>query len=313
MKRRTILSLSLSLFLSLTLLLCACSSPKPTTTTKQPNVMDRITAAEARLTSLETTSTSNASKIATLEKDNKDTISQASINTAIDNANDAKSTATDALNKSKSLESSINDNQSKLLEANNTIESLRSTISTLQNEIKELQTSVSKVQQAIATPTPTPTSTSTPTLNKVEALLNGNAFTGQILLSYPAILIDGITQSLNFTIKNNTTSTISNISLALAFIFIDPTTNSPVNVPNIDASLSTIGLSPVWAKQTGSDMTMLIFTTQSGSGIFGSIYDFSQAPGNQSYTVNLTLTSKTGDIINKHYNVYPILRLISYQ
>lgn len=307
MKKQTILSLSLSLFLSLTLLLCACSSPKPTTTTNQPNVIDRITAAEARLTSLETTSTSNASKIATLEKDNKDTISQASINTAIDNANAAKSTATDALNKSKSLESSINDNQSKLLEANNTIKSLQSTISTLQNEIKELQTSVSKVQQAIATPTLTPTS------NKVEALLNGNAFTGQILLSYPAIPIDGITQSLNFTIKNNTRSTISNISLALAFIFIDPTTNSPINVPNIDASLSTIGLSPVWAKQTGSDMTMLIFTTQSGSGILGSIYAFSQAPGDQSYTVNLTLTSKTEDIINKHYNVYPILRLISYQ
>ncbi len=262
--------------------------------------MDRMTAAEARLTSLENTSTSNASKIATLEKDNKDTISQASINTAIDNANAAKSTATEALNKSKSLESSIS-------EANNTIKSLQSTISTLQNEIKELQTSVSKVQQAIATPTPTPTS------NKVEALLNGNPFTGQILLSYPAIPVDGVTQSLNFTIKNNTTSTISNISLALAFIFIDPVTNSPVNVPNIDASLSTIGLSPVWAKQTGSDTTMLVFTTQSGSGILGSIYAFSQAPGDQSYTVNLTLTSKTGDIINKHYNVYPILRLISYQ
>lgn len=287
MKRRTILSLSLSLFLSLTLLLCACSSPKPTTTTNQPNLMDRMTAAEARLTSLENTLTSN--------------------NTAIDNANAAKSTATEALNKSKSLESSINDNQSKLSEANDTIKSLQSTISTLQNEIKELQTSVSKVQQAIATPTPTPTS------NKVEALLNGNPFTGDILLSYPNIPIDGITRSLNFTIKNNTTSTISNISLALAFIFTDPATNSPIDVPtNIDASLSTIGLSPIWAKQIGSDTTMLVFTTQSGSGILGSIYAFSQAPGDQSYTVNLTLTSKE-DIINKRYHVYPILRLISYQ
>lgn len=287
MKRRTILSLSLSLFLSLTLLLCACSSPKPTTTTNQPNLMDRMTAAEARLTSLENTLTSN--------------------NTAIDNANAAKSTATEALNKSKSLESSINDNQSKLSEANDTIKSLQSTISTLQNEIKELQTSVGKVQQAIATPTPTPTS------NKVEALLNGNPFTGEFLY-YSTIPIDGVTRSLNFTIKNNTTSTISNISLALAFIFTDPATKSPIDVPtDIDASLSTIGLSPIWAKQTGSDTTMLVFTTQSGSGILGSIYAFSQAPGDQSYTVNLTLTSNTEDTINKHYNVYPILRLISYQ
>jgi hypothetical protein len=208
-KRNIIISLILGLVLILILILPGCSSTSTTTTPTQPTLMDRIAAAEARLTNVESVATNANTKVTSVEASINKITTQPEISTLKSDISEVKA--------------NLSSLKSQVSTPNSDIQTLKTQISELNNKIDEL--SVKFNAHLVVVPTPTPTSTLTPSLVtaslvKASLVFNNESITEEYL-------------NLRFIITNTTPNKISFEDMFLtASIKLTSTRDSFIEIVN---------------------------------------------------------------------------------
>lgn len=184
-----------------------------------------------------------------------------------------------------------------------TIKTHSSSISALQTSVASLQSTVVMLQSQITTTT----ASATP----VSVALVPNAFTGSSLISFAGLNTNStIGNSFTFNLTNSTGKTITNVQLAIGLELLDSNQNVISAGLPITVTLTSSGLSTIWAQQTTGYPYILGFTNTATTGLFGGIGVITQATGTTSYTINVTVVS--GSTAIPAFYIYPVIKVQSY-
>lgn len=211
-------------------------------------------------------------------------------------------------------------NQLNTLKA--TVEGLPASLKADYNgQIATLQTSLTSISQQVTTLANTVNTTgtgntggtTTPT-GQVSAVVIGNSFTGSQIMSFLAGVAANTTSSQSFTyqLTNNTGKSITNIQLAIGLELLDANnTIIQAGLPSTTSvSLSSSGTAVVWSQQTTGIPYILGFANSVPTGIFGGLGVMSQGTGTATYNITVTVTS--GVNATPAFNVFPIVKVVSF-
>ena len=153
----------------------------------------------------------------------------------------------------------------------------------------------------------TPSTGTGTTTTAVTATVLGNTFTGSTSLLFAPITTSA-SQSISFSVANNTGKTLNNIQFAIGLQLLDSmgnplTTGLPAGTT---VALSSTGV--LWNAQSTGYNYILGFTNTTPTGIFGGIGAISQASGTATYNVSVTITGTTTSQIV----IYPIVKVVSF-